>query len=67
MNHEIGFTAGKVWHALRDNGAASVTKLKNQLKVDAFSLNAAIGWLAREDKVVVEKSGKSYKVALKED
>lgn len=67
MNQEIGFTAGKVWHALKENGAVSVTKLRNQLKVDTFSLNAAIGWLAREDKVEVEKAGRSYKIWLKSE
>ncbi len=66
MNEAIGLMAGKVWHALNENGGLTVAKLKTRLKADAFSLNAAIGWLAREDKVVVEKAGNTYKVALKQ-
>lgn len=66
MNQEIGLMAGKIWHALNDNGgAATITTLKNKLKADSFSLNAAIGWLAREDKVEVQKAGRTYKVLLK--
>ncbi|RME01499.1 MAG: hypothetical protein D6814_01380 [Calditrichaeota bacterium] len=67
MNESIGVMAGKVWHALNENGnELTVAKLKSRLKADAFSLNAAIGWLAREDKVNVEKAGNSYKVSLKD-
>ena len=66
MKEAIGEVAGKVWHELHSNGESSAAKLKTKLKSDAFSVNAAIGWLAREDKVALKKSGNTVKVALKE-
>lgn len=67
MNHLIGEMAGKIWHELHENGEMTTTKLKSRLKSDAFTLNAALGWLAREDKVELNKSGSTVKVGLKEE
>ncbi len=65
MTHEIGETAGKVWEHLNAKGETTVAKLKTALKADAFILNAAIGWLAREDKVTISKVRNSVNVGLK--
>ena len=65
-NTLIGETAGKVWHELNEKGEKSVAQLRKETGVDAFSLNAAIGWLAREDKVVLSKARNSVKVSLKD-
>ena len=61
----VGETAGKIFEFLDDNGEATVAKLRKEVGADAFTLNAAIGWLAREDKLVITKSGNSVKIALK--
>ncbi|MFQ5632869.1 MAG: winged helix-turn-helix domain-containing protein [bacterium] len=66
-NQSIGEMAGKVWHELRNNGEISTAKLRTKLKTDAFTLNAALGWLAREDKVELVKSGNSVKAELKDE
>lgn len=66
MNQAIGEMAGKVWNHLHKNGETTVAKLKTQLKADAFTINAALGWLAREDKVELSKAGNSVKATLKE-
>ena len=65
MNQSIGEMAGKVWQELSENGTLSNAKLRSKLKTDAFTLNAALGWLAREDKVELSKSGNAVKVELK--
>ncbi len=65
MIDKIGETAGKVWQILNENGETSVAKLRTGTKSDAFTVNAAIGWLAREDKVEIHKAGNSVKVVLK--
>jgi hypothetical protein len=65
MTNNIGDMSGKVWQALNNNGAMSVAKLKTALKADAFVLNAAIGWLAREEKVDITKKGTTVTVSLK--
>ncbi|MCA9743552.1 MAG: winged helix-turn-helix domain-containing protein [Deferribacteres bacterium] len=64
-NQSIGEMAGKVWHELNENGEMTAAKLKTKLKTDAFTLNAALGWLAREDKVSLAKSGNTVKASLK--
>ena len=65
MINEIGELSGTVWQKLNEKGPMTVTQLKNLLKTDDFILAAAIGWLAREDKLVLKKSGKSIKTSLK--
>ncbi|MCB0282264.1 MAG: winged helix-turn-helix domain-containing protein [Calditrichae bacterium] len=65
MTNIIGEMSGQVWQTLNSKGAMSVAKLKTALKADAFVLNAAIGWLAREEKVTVTKKGNTVTVSLK--
>ena len=65
MQHTIGLGAGKVYQALYIKGELSLTKLKSTTELDSFTLNASIGWLAREEKVVFSKKGKNILVDLK--
>ena len=65
MQDTLGKSAGAVFEALSQNGRQSVTKLKNTTKLDTFTLHAAIGWLAREDKLAFSKKGKSVLIDLK--
>jgi hypothetical protein len=67
MNTEaIGMAAGKVWAFLTENGESSRAQLKKGIEdMDEFTLAAAIGWLAREDKVAFVKAGRSFNVVLK--
>lgn len=46
-------------------GAATVAKLITALKADTFELNAAIGWLAREDKIDVVKTSRGIQISLR--
>jgi DNA-binding transcriptional ArsR family regulator len=58
--HEtIGAAAGKVWSFLSESGPASATKLADGIGLDRTEVQRAIGWLAREGKVSVEKKGKN--------
>jgi hypothetical protein len=66
LGHEqIGFVAGDVWVYLTDNGQSSLATLKKAMNTTPELLCAAVGWLAREDKLDFEINGKSVKVALK--
>jgi hypothetical protein len=66
LGHEqIGFVAGDVWVYLTDNGQTSLATLKKEVNTTPELLCAAVGWLAREDKLDFEINGKSVKVALK--
>jgi len=48
---EFGQNAGKVWWALHSHGTIEETKLMKTTKLDEKKLYAAIGWLARENKI----------------
>ncbi len=63
-NH-IGETAGKIWEYLNSNGESTIAKLRKEVDADTFGVNAAIGWLAREEKVDLNKKGNSVQVFLR--
>lgn len=52
--HEIGVNAGKVWELLSGNTKWNYESLKRASGLNDKELAAAIGWLAREDKVEFE-------------
>ncbi len=49
--YQIGVNAGKVWRLLNDNKRWSYCDLREVSGLSDKDLNAAIGWLAREDKI----------------
>ena len=52
----IGTAAGVVWTALSTSGKLSVKELKKVTKIKADKeLYSALGWLAKEDKLVFEE------------
>ena len=65
MTHEIGHTAGKVWKTLHTEGEMSIAALKKAMGVKDSSVDWAIGWLAREDKVTFRKEKNILFIALK--
>lgn len=65
MINAIGETAGKVWHFLDEAGEANLNQIKKGVKADPNLILQAIGWLAREDKLIIEKKGRFVTYALK--
>lgn len=56
MNKEtIGNWAGIVWQALNEDGALTIKEIKKVTKLREKDIYAALGWLAREDKVKFEE------------
>ena len=49
--HQIGLNAGIVWHLLNNNERWTNCNLKEASGLSERDLDAAIGWLAREDKI----------------
>lgn len=49
--NQIGLNAGIVWNVLKNNAHWDYQDLKDATGLSDRDLNAAIGWLAREDKV----------------
>ncbi len=53
MNTEvIGTWAGLVWNALKEGNMLGTKQLKKITKLKDKELYAALGWLAREDKII---------------
>ena len=52
--NEIGLNAGKVWRLLNNNARWTYDELKSNIDLSDRDLNAAIGWLARENKIDFE-------------
>lgn len=66
LEQEIGLSAGQIYNYLSDNkGQATFTKLKKDLDLKGNFAELGLGWLAREDKIQLAKSGNSIKVSLR--
>ncbi len=65
MQEEIGIAAGGIWQALDANGEMSLAALKREVNGKGPVMDWAIGWLAREDKIIVTRDKRSYRICLK--
>ncbi len=66
MFENAGLNAGAVWTALSENGAMNAKDLKKAAKVKTDKeLYLALGWLLREDKLVVAGDEKDPSFNLK--
>lgn len=54
LDGEIGVYAGKVWRVLDIWGDADFVTLKRLSGLGGDGLHAALGWLAREDKICID-------------
>jgi Winged helix-turn-helix domain (DUF2582) len=66
MQKEIGSTAGSIWDALNDSGELSLAKLKKEVNGKTPMFDWAVGWLAREDKIVITSEKRSFRIKLKD-
>ena len=64
MAETIGHAAGKIWTYLEENGAASVNKITNDTGLNKNDVHRALGWLAREEKIAFELSGRTETISL---
>jgi hypothetical protein len=64
-NESIGNVAGQVWQLLDSQGAQSVPTIKKAISAPDDIILAAIGWLAREDKLNFSKSDRSLTISLR--
>lgn len=62
---KVGETAGLIWQAIDSQGSLKTTALKKLLKTNDMILHMALGWLAREDKIEMTASGRTFLVQLK--
>ena len=65
MNIEtIGTWAGLVWNALNEADVLDNKQIKKMTKLKDKELYAALGWLARENKIYFEESGDNKEVLV---
>ncbi len=62
---EIGATAGVVWKLLSENGPMDQSKLVKAVGESRDAVMQAIGWLAREDKLIIEDNGRKRMISLR--
>ncbi len=62
---EIGHVAGDVWGLLDTSGGMSLATLKKTLAAPSDAVMAAVGWLAREDKLEFAPEGRGVKISLR--
>ena len=65
MTEEIGTLAGAIWRALDAKGGMTLSQLKKEVNGKPFIFECAVGWLAREDNIVLEQVKKSYRIQLR--
>jgi winged helix-turn-helix protein DUF2582 len=67
MEEEIGRTAGAIWDVLNTKGELSLSELKNAVKGPKPTFDWAIGWLARENQIVITPEKRSFRIRLKQE
>lgn len=65
IEDDIGQMAGAIWYALNTHGELSLAQLKKLVEARGPIFDWAIGWLAREDKVVLTAKKRSFSIRLK--
>ncbi len=60
----IGFWAGLVWNALNEVEALGLKQIKKITKLKEKEVYAALGWLARENKVMFSETDGEKKEIL---
>ncbi|GHT59602.1 hypothetical protein AGMMS50239_06610 [Bacteroidia bacterium] len=64
MKEKIGTDAGHIWKVLDEQGAKSIKELKKLTKLTEKEIYGAIGWLAREEKLVFGKKEDDITLSL---
>ncbi len=62
----FGMKAGVVWRALNQDGPSNITNLMKTASMSREEVFGALGWLGREDKIVMEQRGREMIFSLRE-
>ena len=58
MVDQIGEVAGVIWHLLDETGPLPLTQVVKEVDAPRDVIMQGIGWLAREEKLVIEEEGR---------
>ena len=62
---QVGETAGLVWTYLDTHGPQTLTKLVRSVDAHRDLVLQAVGWLAREEKLWIDETGRTKTVRLR--
>lgn len=65
MTEEIGLAAGEIWRYLDQAGKCKVSTLSKALSMKEKVMQRALGWLDKEEKIILSTEGRTETVALK--
>jgi hypothetical protein len=60
----FGVNAGDVWEALNRNGLSTIDNIVKATGLRRELVYGALGWLGRENKIVVERRGRAMVFSL---
>lgn len=67
MKEMIGMAAGKIWKALSQKDAATISQIPKLIKEKDSLAYQALGWLAREGKIEYRTQGNKTYVSLNKE
>ena len=62
----FGENAGVVWRFLNSNGPSNIDKIVRATKLSRELVFGALGWLGRENKIIIERKGRAMIFSLHE-
>ncbi len=65
MEDVIGETAGEVWNFLNAEGPKSLAAITRNIRTPDTTIYMAIGWLARENKLLFTRTNRGVIIALR--
>jgi len=63
----FGINAGIVWKALNQYGSSNIRNLVKTTSLSREEVYSGLGWLGREDKIVLEQKGRAMIFSLREE
>jgi hypothetical protein len=63
----FGANAGIVWKKLNLNGPSNLSSLVKSTSLSREEIFGALGWLGREDKLMMERKGRAMVFSLREE
>jgi hypothetical protein len=61
---KIGENAGAIWRELNAKGEQNISALKRNTKLDDKTLYLALGWLAKENKIIFSRKQRQILIGL---
>jgi len=62
LTNKIGFDAGKIWVILNNQNNLDISSIAKDANIRIKDAYSAVGWLAREDKIINAENQMKYKL-----